>query len=430
VALLPHEARTTRAALALADRRMYERKELERRSTRLQMRDLLLAVVEEEHPDVHQHSTAVSDLARAVAAGLGLSPKEVELVALAAELHDIGKIAIPDSVLSKPGPLDDDEWQLVRSHPVVGERLLASVPPLLPVAGIVRSSHERWDGNGYPDGLAGNDIPLAARIVAACDALDAMVADRPYCPAMTLDRAVEELRRHAGSQFDPSVVQALLEAVTLDAAVPNRTRRPPQPVYEPRLSTIASLRGLLEVTRLVRRAGSLDSVLEALATTVADSLGLGTVVINIRRPGTDVFEVVTVRGSDEVRNGLLGTTNAWSEWAPLLDERFARRGAYHIRAGEYDWTELEGARVVVGVPSGDDPRLWHPEDELFVPFYGSDGVLLGIFSLGEPRSGRRPSDEELDVLVAMAEHAAVAVESLQTAHGDRPQLVPVRTLEA
>jgi len=429
VALLPHEARTTSDALALADRRMYERKEVERRSTRRQMRDLLLAVIEEQRPDLHHHSTAVAGLSRTVGLRLGLQPKEVDLVVLAAELHDIGKVAIPDSVLRKPGPLDDEEWQLMRTHPVVGERLLLSVPTLQPLARIVRSTHERWDGGGYPDGLAGEAIPLASRIVAACDALDASVSERSYGPAKTLEEALDDLRRSAGTQLDPAVVQALVEVVTSEPAAP-RPVAPRRPMFEPRLSTIASLRGLLEVTRLVRRAGSLASVLEALATTIADSLGLGIVVINLRRPGTDVFDVVTVHGSAEVREGLLGTSNDWSEWEPLLDERFHRRGAYHIRAGEYDWTMLEGRRVVVGAPQGDDPWLWHPEDELFVPFYGSDGLLLGIFSVGEPRSGRRPSDEELDVLVAMAEHAAVAVESLQTAHGDRPQLVPVRELNA
>ena len=343
-----------------------------------------------------------------------MTVNEVDVVVLTAELHDIGKVAIPDLVLGKPGPLDEDEWRLMRTHTIVGERLLCSVPTLEPVSGIVRSTHERWDGLGYPDGLAGEDIPLAARVVAACDAFDAMLSDRPYCPSLPLDEAVRELRGNAGSQFDPVVVEALVKVVTSsDAEVHRSSVRSTR--AEPRLSTIASLRGLLDVTRLVRRAGSLSSVLDAIARTVSESLGLGTVVINLRRPGTDVFDVVTVHGSDEVRDALLNTVNGWDEWEPLLDARFHRRGAYHIRAGEFDWAELEGHRVVVGAAQGDDPWLWHPEDELFVPFYGSDGTLLGIFSVGEPRSGRRPSDEELDVLVAMAEHAAAAVETLEDA---------------
>jgi GAF domain-containing protein len=236
--------------------------------------------------------------------------------------------------------------------------------------------------------------------------------------------AIAELRRHAGTQFDPEVVEVLAEAAT--AVAPAAARRPAPAVSEPRLSTIASLRGLLEVTRLVRRAGSLSSVLDAIARAISESLGLVTVVINLRRPGTDVFEVVTAHGSEAVRNALLGTTNDWGEWQPLLDERFHRRGAYQIRAGEFDWGELAANRVVVGTAYGDDPWLWNPEDELFVPFYGSDREILGILSVGEPRSGRRPTDEELDVLVAMAEHAAAAVESLQTANGERPRLAEVR----
>jgi hypothetical protein len=307
---------------------------------------------------------------------------------------------------------------------VAGERLLSSVPSLAAVAPIVRSSHERWDGAGYPDGLVADATPLAARIVAACDAFDAMVSDRPYCAARTPEDAIDELRRNAGSQFDADVVEVLAETVT--AARPAPRRRPAIAPVEPRLSTIASLRGLLEVTRLVRRAGSLSSVLDAIARAISDSLGLETVVINLRRPGTDVFEVVTAHGSDEVRDAILGTINDWSEWEPLLDERFHRRGAYQIRAGEFDWGALGANRVVVGTSRGDDPWLWDPEDELFVPFYSSDQEILGILSVGEPRSGRRPTDEELDVLVAMAEHAAAAVESLQTANGERPRLAPVR----
>jgi diguanylate cyclase (GGDEF)-like protein len=412
VALLPHEAGEVSAALALADRRMYERKMIERRSTRLQMRDLMLAVVQEQHPDLHGHSADVSRLCREVGKRVGLQGAELELLVLAAELHDVGKVAIPDSIISKAGPLTDREWQLMRTHTEIGERMLLAAPPLAPVAGIVRGSHERWDGSGYPDGLAGTAIPLESRVIAACDAFDAMVSDRPYRKAISRSEAEAELARNAGTQFDPAVVEALA-AVLVDGEVALQRIRPMRASpSETRLSAIASLRGLLEVTRLVRRAGSLETVLDAIADTVSESLGLDTVVINLRLPGSEMFEVTTVRGRKEVREGLLGTKNSWDEWEPLLDKRFERRGAYHIRAGEYDWTALEGKRVVVGAAAGDEPWLWHPEDELFVPFYGSNGKLLGIFSLGDPRSGLRPSDDEVDVLVAIAEHTAVAVEGL------------------
>jgi two-component system cell cycle response regulator len=426
LALLPHEAQSSSSALALADRRMYEQKDAERRSTRLQMRDLLLTVVEEQRPDLHMHSAEVSRLCREVGARLSMTVKEIDLVGLAAELHDIGKVAIPDSIVGKAGPLDATEWELMKTHPLVGERLLSSVRPLRSLAPIVRSAHERWDGGGYPDGLAAELIPLASRVITACDAYDAMISDRPYAHALTSEAAIAELQRNAGTQFDPGVVEALVATLAMPGERAPRPHVERRPSFDPHLSTIASLRGLLEVTRLIRRAGSLESVLEAIARTVSDSLGLGTVVINLRRPGTDVFDVVTALGSEEVRAALLGTSNDWSEWVPLLDERFRRRGAFHIRAGEYDWTALGENRVVVGTSRGDDPWLWHPEDELFVPFYSSDQEVLGIFSLGEPRSGRRPTDDELDVLVAMAEHAATAVETMQTASGERPRLTPVQ----
>jgi two-component system, cell cycle response regulator len=131
----------------------------------------------------------------------------------AAELHDIGKVAVPDAVLHKPGPLDDAEWDLMRQHSVIGERILGAAPAMRPVARLVRASHERFDGGGYPDGLAGAAIPLGARIIAVCDGYDAMISDRPYRAPMTSERAIEELRRCAGTQFDPDVVAAFAQAV-------------------------------------------------------------------------------------------------------------------------------------------------------------------------------------------------------------------------
>ena len=124
--------------------------------------------------------------------------------------HDVGKIAIPTSVLSKSGPLDDDEWALIRNHTVIGQRILNAAPALHEVARLVRSSHERYDGTGYPDGLSGEEIPLPSRIVFACDSFHAMISRRPYAPGMSQAQACQEMRRCAGTQFDPQVVEALL----------------------------------------------------------------------------------------------------------------------------------------------------------------------------------------------------------------------------
>ncbi|MGZ4304569.1 MAG: HD-GYP domain-containing protein [Solirubrobacteraceae bacterium] len=129
-------------------------------------------------------------------------------VGRAAELHDVGKVAMPDAILHKPGPLDDRESTIIRGHTVIGERTIAAAPALVDVASLVRSSHERFDGEGYPDGLKGTDIPIGARILAVCDSFTAMTADRSHRPAIEAAHAILELRHHAGTQFDPIVVDA------------------------------------------------------------------------------------------------------------------------------------------------------------------------------------------------------------------------------
>ena len=199
-ALLPREARDPSSALRIVDQRMYAQKDGRRASTKRQARDLLLAVLDQHAPDLRAHSDWVSDLARSVGHRLGLSRERIEDVVLAAELHDIGKAVVPRGILEKPGPLDKAEWEIMRRHTAVGEDILAAAPVLRGVAGLVRSTHERIDGNGYPDGLAGEDIPLESRIVAVCDAFDAMTSDRAYRPAMSRQEALAELearRRNA-----------------------------------------------------------------------------------------------------------------------------------------------------------------------------------------------------------------------------------------
>ncbi len=157
-----------------------------------------------------EHSIEVVELAGSVAGTLGLDAVEVERVAMAANLHDIGKVAVPDRILLKPGPLDEDEWVLMREHPVIGERILRAIPGMGAIARMVRHEHERFDGTGYPDGLAGEAIPVGSRIILACDAYSAMTTTRPYRAAKTHGEAVAELARCAGRQFDPEVTEALI----------------------------------------------------------------------------------------------------------------------------------------------------------------------------------------------------------------------------
>ena len=207
--LLPAEAATQESAMQLADRRMYANKSGERTSAGSQTRDVLLTALRERQPELHAHILDVAALASEVAAELGLDAEQRDEVKRAAALHDVGKVAIPDAILAKPGPLDPAEWEFMQKHTLIGERIIASAPALVPVARLVRSSHERWDGGGYPDGLRGEEIPIGSRIVGACDAYHAMVAERPYSVAMRPARALEELSNCAGAQFDPTVVAAL-----------------------------------------------------------------------------------------------------------------------------------------------------------------------------------------------------------------------------
>jgi HD-GYP domain-containing protein (c-di-GMP phosphodiesterase class II) len=157
-----------------------------------------------------EHSGETTALAGQVAARLGVGNAEAELIAQVAALHDVGKIGVPSEVLQKPGPLDDDELAIMREHPVIGERILRVLPGLGNVARIVRHEHERWDGHGYPDGLAGEQIPLGSRIIIAADTYHAITSDRPYRTARSHGEAVEELSRCAGTQFDPDVTEALI----------------------------------------------------------------------------------------------------------------------------------------------------------------------------------------------------------------------------
>ncbi len=157
-----------------------------------------------------EHSEDVVDLARGVGRQLGMGERDIETIAAAALLHDIGKVAIPDGVLHKPAALTPAEWELMREHPVIGERILGAVPGMTSIAKIVRHEHEHWNGAGYPDNLLGDDIPIGSRIILACDTYSAITTDRPYRSARSHSAAIAELARCAGTQFDPKVTEALI----------------------------------------------------------------------------------------------------------------------------------------------------------------------------------------------------------------------------
>lgn len=211
-------------ARLVAEQLEREKTEAERQRLAVESAGLgaLLAVVDARDGYTGEHSKTVMDLACEVAKRMGLQEGEVRVVQQAALLHDVGKVAIPDEILRKPGPLDEGEREVMRRHPELGERVVSSVPGLAHLAPVVRADHERWDGKGYPDGLSGEEIPLASRIVLACDAYHAMTSDRPYREAMGQEAAMEELERNAGTQFCPRTVAALLEVIREKESFPDK----------------------------------------------------------------------------------------------------------------------------------------------------------------------------------------------------------------
>ena len=186
--------------------------------TYLQITQTMAQTLEARDPYTAGHSSRVSEYAVAIAQAMNLSALETETIRVGANLHDIGKVGVPDAVLQKPGPLTGEEYEIIKRHPVIGKRILEGVAKFRDYLSIVELHHENQDGTGYPWGLRGDKVPLGARIVHVVDAYDAMTTSRPYRHAMPPARAQEILRRHAGSQFDPAVVEVFLRLVLVDAS--------------------------------------------------------------------------------------------------------------------------------------------------------------------------------------------------------------------
>jgi diguanylate cyclase (GGDEF)-like protein len=209
--------------LRKADEAMYAQKLSGRATAGRQSSDVLLRALAERHPDLDDHMGGVADLAGEIGERLGVEGEELQQLRHAAGLHDVGKVAVPDAIIAKPSALTDDEWEFIHRHTLIGERIIAAAPALGGAARLVRSSHEAWDGSGYPDALAGDEIPLGSRIITICDAFDAMISARPYAAPKTVDEARAELRRCAGTQFDPRIVEAVDGLLAERAAVADAT---------------------------------------------------------------------------------------------------------------------------------------------------------------------------------------------------------------
>jgi len=213
---IPEEAQDPTSALRIAGQRLAAHKQRQHRSARRQAHAVLIAALSARRPDLRDHLRIVAYRAISLARRLGMSREEIDDVALAAELQDVGLLAVPESVLEKE-TLDESERAMVRSHTAEGARIVAAAPSLATVARLVRSSAEHFDGSGYPDGLAGETIPLGSRVIAVSVAFAAMTQRRPYREPVGPGEALAELRRNAGSQFDPRIVEALAQDLAEEA---------------------------------------------------------------------------------------------------------------------------------------------------------------------------------------------------------------------
>lgn len=186
----------------------------------------LVSVIEAKDPYTKGHTERVADYAVALGTKLNLPKEELRDIAFGAVLHDIGKLVVYERILNKPGELDQEEWQILKEHPVIGASIIENMDFLSGTVALVRHHHEQWDGNGYPDGLQGDDIPMGARIIAVTDSYDAMTTDRPYRKALKRKVAIDTLRAKAGSQFDPEVVENFIELIEIEGFKPRKRKEP------------------------------------------------------------------------------------------------------------------------------------------------------------------------------------------------------------
>ncbi len=183
----------------------------------LDMVKTLAFAVEAKDPTTRAHLERTHDYATALAQVVDVHLASDHCLRYGFLLHDVGKVGVPEAILNKPGPLDREEWLIMRTHPEIGVQMVSGIEPLGPAVEVIRSHHERWDGRGYPTGLGGEEIPLSARIFSVCDAFDAMTSDRPYRHALPFEHALEEIMAGAGSQFDPAMAQAFASIANLEA---------------------------------------------------------------------------------------------------------------------------------------------------------------------------------------------------------------------
>ncbi|MEA2387135.1 MAG: hypothetical protein QOJ22_1309 [Thermoleophilaceae bacterium] len=334
--------------------------EMEHETARRAALALALATLEVRDHDTAEHSDDVLTLCESIGRELGFAGRELERLMAGAQLHDVGKVAVPSAILNKPGPLDAAEWAVIREHTVIGERILRSVPEMAEVATIVRHSHEHWNGGGYPDGLTGEQIPLASRVILCADTFHAIRSDRPYRAGRTAPEALAEVRRAAGTQLDPAVVTALVR-------VARDVRNPRSSLSLPRRKRLIALLATL-------------------------AIGSGTAVAaipDVRDAVRSIFALATAESRDTASSD----TGKGFDLGPLgallsLDPATSRRGGADTdeKTSIFDAPRKPGSEISAAGDLGASPRDGGP----------STGKSPGDGRRDKPGGDRKQSSPEKD----------------------------------
>jgi diguanylate cyclase (GGDEF)-like protein len=362
----------------------------------------LAAALDAKDRYTEEHSRETAELAVNVGKRLGLPADQLRLLEYGALLHDIGKIGIPGYILQKPGPLTPEEFAIMREHPVIGERILASVPFLAPLGPIVRAEHERWNGTGYPDGLKGEEIPIEARIIHACDAFHAMASDRSYRKALPLEEIVAEFRKETSHQFDPRVVDVMLEVIEHEPPhITAAAHASGQPTPE---AAVSGPRGWAQHMQTVEalgqqlaRATSIEDICNRIGETITTLLPLDQCRVLLMNEDHTRLEVVYLRGTDREEYREVTADNA----------------AVEMGEGIAGWVAESRRGVVLG-DTEHHPKAAHvkgtdviDESMLAVPVMFEDEILavIVVLKLGL----NQYSLDQLRLLTILANQAAVSM---------------------
>ncbi|HYY45693.1 MAG TPA: HD domain-containing phosphohydrolase [Candidatus Angelobacter sp.] len=362
----------------------------------------LAAALDAKDRYTEAHSRETAQLAVNVGKRLGLQADHLRLLEYGAMLHDIGKIGIPGYILQKPGPLTPEEFAIMREHPVIGERILAAVPFLAPLGPIVRAEHERWNGTGYPDGLKGEEIPIQARIIHACDAFHAMASDRAYRKALPLDAIIAEFRKETGQQFDPRVVEVMLELIVQEAphvTAPEQVAGMPAPETSPSgpRSWAQHMQTIEGLGQQLARATSIEDICNRIGETIVTLLPHDQCRVLLLNEERNRLEIVYMKGNDREEYRAVTPANASVE----------------VGQGIAGWVAESRRGVVLG-DTERHPKAAHvagttviDESMLAVPVVFEDEVLavIVVLKLGL----NQYSLDQLRLLTILANQAAVSM---------------------